>query len=60
MAPYEIEVSGIPTMAQQVAQREVVVGGVDSNGRDPALVAAVVFYLLARGLRVVFLAYVSY
>jgi hypothetical protein len=33
----------------------VVAGGVDANGRDPALVTAVVFYLLARGLRAGFL-----
>jgi hypothetical protein len=37
---------------------KVIVGGVDSNGRDPALVAAVVFYLLARSLCVGLLAYV--
>jgi hypothetical protein len=56
----EIEVSDLPTIAQQVAQRGAVMSDVDSHGRDPALVAAVVFYLLARSLRVVFLAYVSH
>jgi len=39
-------------------EREAIVGGVDSHGRDPALVAAVVFYLLARGFCVGLLAYV--
>jgi hypothetical protein len=39
-------------------QGEVVVGGAHTCGHDPALVAAVVFYLLARGFCVGLLAYV--
>jgi hypothetical protein len=47
-------------IARATAEGEAVVDGVNSNGRDPALVTAVVFYLLARGLRVGFLMCVSY